>query len=119
VTDLLERLRKVEPDKPGVRTRWHRNPDGPEAADEIERLRGDLEIMRLQRDAAHEAIRRLAEQDATLSVRGGKVTVTMDATFTDEEREAITLAAGDSSGWHRPHSQVLLRLLDRTRTCQK
>jgi len=46
-----------------------------EAADEIERLR--------------EAIRRLADQDATLSVCDGDVTVTMDATLTDSEREAI------------------------------
>jgi hypothetical protein len=44
-------------------------------ADEIKRLR--------------EAIRRLADQDATLSVRGGSVTVTMDATLTDEERAAV------------------------------
>jgi plasmid stabilization system protein ParE len=36
-----------------------------------------------------EAIRRLADQDATLSVCNGNVTVTMDATLTDEEREAI------------------------------
>ncbi len=41
-----------------------------EAADEIDRLR--------------DAIRRLAEQDATLSVVGGNVTVTVDATLTDE-----------------------------------
>ena len=40
--DLLQRLRKVEPDKPGERTRWYRNPDGPDAADEIERLREAL-----------------------------------------------------------------------------
>jgi hypothetical protein len=40
--DLLQRLRKVEPDKPGERTRWYRNPDGPDAADEIERLREDM-----------------------------------------------------------------------------
>ncbi len=40
--DLLKRLRKVEPDGEGERTRWYRNPDGPEAADEIERLRGAL-----------------------------------------------------------------------------
>ena len=40
-----------------------------------------------------EAIRRLAEQDATLSVCDGNVTVTMDATLTDEEREAIDAAA--------------------------
>lgn len=46
-----------------------------EAAAEITRLR--------------EAIRRLAEQDATLSVQGGNVTVTIDDTLTDEEREAV------------------------------
>ena len=42
------------------------------------------EILRLR-----EAIRRLADQDATLSVQDGNVTVTIDATLTDEEREAI------------------------------
>ena len=36
--DLVKRLRKVEPDAPGERTRWYRNPDGPEAADRIEAL---------------------------------------------------------------------------------
>jgi hypothetical protein len=46
-----------------------------EAAVEIERLR--------------EAIRRLADQDATLSVQSSNVTVTLDATLTDEEREAV------------------------------
>ena len=35
------------------------------------------------------AIRRLAEQDATISVQGGSVTVTMDAMLTDEELDAI------------------------------
>ena len=48
------------------------------AADEIERLQT--------------AIRRLAEQDATLSVQGGNVTVTMDATLTDAERGAVEAA---------------------------
>ena len=52
-----------------------------EAAGEIERLRL--------------AIRRLAEQDATLSVCDGNVTVTMDATLTDEEREAIEVCIED------------------------
>ena len=55
-----------------------------EAADEIERLRA--------------AIRRLADQDATLSVQGGSVTVTMDATLTDAEREAV---AGVAASLHR------------------
>ncbi len=47
-----------------------------------------FEIARLK-----DAIRRLAEQDATLSVCDGDVTVTMDATLTDEEREAMEAAA--------------------------
>ena len=47
-----------------------------------ERLRAEIASLR-------EAIRRLAEQDATLSVQGGNVTVTIDATLTDEEREAV------------------------------
>lgn len=60
-----------------------------EAADEIERLR--------------EAIRRLADQDATLSLlckRDGSqvVTVTMDATLTDAEREAIGRAIDSLEG---------------------
>ena len=40
--DLVKRLRKVEPDLPGERTRWYRNPDGPEAADRIEQLEAAL-----------------------------------------------------------------------------
>ena len=58
----------------------HISDDGNTLADaaEIEQLR--------------EAIRRLADQDATLSVQGGNVTVTMDATLADAEREAIELA---------------------------
>ena len=36
-----------------------------------------------------EAIRRLADQDATLSVQGGNVIVEMDAALTDAEREAV------------------------------
>jgi hypothetical protein len=52
--------------------------------DEIERLR--------------EAIRRLATQDATLSVCDGNVTVTMDATLTESEREAIHQVIDEMSG---------------------
>lgn len=36
-----------------------------------------------------EAIRRLAEQDATLSVCDGNVTVQVDATLTEEEKKGI------------------------------
>jgi hypothetical protein len=73
MTDIVERLRGLRfvhvPVASGLME---------EAAAEIERLR--------------EAIRRLAEQDATLSVQDGSVTVTLDATLTDAEREAIEVA---------------------------
>lgn len=70
-----------------------------DAADEIARLRF--------------AIRRLADQDATLSVVGGNVIVTMDATLTGAEREAIEVCA---MHWQTaPASDVLRRLLERTK----
>jgi hypothetical protein len=56
------------------------------AITEIAGLRARLDEHRL-------AIRRLAQQDATLSVQGGNVTVTLDAALTDEEREAVERAA--------------------------
>lgn len=46
MTDIVDRLRKVEPDEPGERTRWYRNPDGPEAAATIEALRAEVERLR-------------------------------------------------------------------------
>ena len=45
--DLLNRLRTVDP--PGGNehsTRWHRNPDGPKAADRIETLEAEVERLR-------------------------------------------------------------------------
>lgn len=56
-----------------------------DALAEIERLR--------------EAIRRLAEQDATLSVCDGNVTVTMDATLTEAERAALRTVIGGFGMW--------------------
>ena len=71
-------------ERSGVKPTWPADEAGsigPMAgamADEIGRLRV--------------AIHSLAEQDATLSVQDGSVTVTLDATLTDEEREAIVRA---------------------------
>lgn len=42
-----------------------------------------------ENERLREAIRRLADQDATLAVQGGNVIVTMDATLTNEERESV------------------------------
>jgi len=52
-------------------------------------MRDDNEKLRAEIARLRTAIRRLADQDATLSVQGGGVTVTLDATLTDEERAAI------------------------------
>jgi len=63
----------------------------------VQRPLGDpeiaVEILRLRVAELEQAIRRLAEQDATLSVCDGAVTVTMDAALTDAEREAIWTVA--------------------------
>jgi hypothetical protein len=79
-----------------------------EAAREIEWLR--------------EAIRRMTVDDATLSVQSGNVTVTMDATLTDAEREAVTWSINDQiEGGHQDHPVVkeiiatLRNLLERTK----
>lgn len=74
----------------------------------IARLAGECNRLR-------EAIRRLADQDATLSVIGGNVTVTMDATITDEEREAIEWAAGLSDTRPSGCRTTLRSLLERTK----
>jgi len=76
---------------------------GGDDADEIVRLR--------------EAIRRLADQDATLSVQEGNVTVTMDGTLTNEERAAIAYAVASlqSAGNYEISAKDALRkLLERT-----
>ena len=48
-----------------------------------------VEILKLRVAELEQAIRRLAEQDATLSVCDGNVTVTMDATLTDAEMDDL------------------------------
>jgi len=67
----------------------------------------DNEKLRAEIDQLREAIRRLADQDATLSVQDGNVTVTLDATLTAppaaiqitaEEREAIEQAIDAARG---------------------
>lgn len=74
----------------------------------IDKLNSEIALLK-------EAIRRLAEQDATLSLlcrRDGScvVTVSMDATLTDAEREAIERAVlGDDSF----HAATLRSLLER------
>jgi hypothetical protein len=74
-----------------------------------------VQALEAENNRLRDAIRRLADQDATLSVCDGDVTVTMDAMLTDEEREAIALAKsrlGTSDGdWQA--DDVLAALLKR------
>jgi hypothetical protein len=77
----------------------------------------EFEVCRCLRDAKaeitnlREALRRLAEHDATLSVQRGRVTVTMDATLTDEERAALLWFAHYGLPEHR--AATLRGLLER------
>lgn len=47
--DLKSRLRKLEGGDKYGSTVWYRNPDGPEAADRIEKLEADLEVATMKR----------------------------------------------------------------------
>jgi hypothetical protein len=98
-------------DRSGVQPTWPADEAGnigPMAAamaDEIGRLRV--------------AIHSLADQDATLSAQGGSVTVTMDATLTDAEREAVAAAEAymSAAGCRNTNVQKTLRgLLKRLHT---
>jgi hypothetical protein len=95
MTDIVERIRKLRfVHIPGTSDLME------EACQEIERLRA--------------AIRRLADQDATLSVQGGNVTVTIDAKLTSEEREAVTYFSdyGETPG-EASRASTLRSLLER------
>mgnify|MGYP000882141471 CR=1 FL=1 len=79
--DIVARLRKVEPDAPGERTRWYRNPDGPEAAAEIERLRARVaEMEHVQRQSAAER----EDAKALAFARGEAAMREQDAKIADE-----------------------------------
>jgi hypothetical protein len=61
--DLKQRLRRVESGSPrgAFTTNWYRNPDGPEAADRIERLERALrEISQPQYGIGFNGLRRIA-----------------------------------------------------------
>ncbi|NBW22462.1 MAG: hypothetical protein EBR82_82395, partial [Caulobacteraceae bacterium] len=104
--------------------RWTHDANAVPASDLMDEAAAEIERLR-------EAIRRLAEQDATLSLlcrRDGTyvVTVTMDATLTDAERYAIHWAADTLCvGWDdlkpddrdrsRKAADTLRRLLERTK----
>ncbi len=86
---------------------------------ELTNLRTENKLLAEELEKHREAIRRLAEQDATLSVCDGRVIVTMDATLIDEEREAVEFFA--NMEWPKSSQQIKARaatlraLLERTK----
>jgi hypothetical protein len=109
MTDIVDRLRK-----------WFKDVNAASAIDLMDEAAAEIERLR-------NAIRRLADQDATLSTCDGNVTVTMDATLTDEEREAIKTAVGGMCLWMKENEvtedeslrrrcAVLRNLLERLHT---
>jgi hypothetical protein len=122
--DIIARLR-----------RWTHDANAVPASDLMDEAAAEIELLR-------EAIRRLADQDATLSVCDGNVTVTMDGpcpyvvgkttlhcsltplTLTTKEREAIDEAVNFYGGVEEDARcqtlAVTLRgLLDRTQDHEK
>lgn len=94
-------------------------------SEEPERPLGDpeiaVEILRLRVAELEEAIRRLAEQDATMSIVSANVIVEMDGTLTDAEREAVEWAAFEFDGLRPDNGKAAERaatlraLLERTK----
>jgi predicted metal-dependent phosphoesterase TrpH len=74
-----------------------------------------VEILKLRVAELEQAIRRLAYQDATLSVQGGNVTVTMDATLTDEERDALEFVVETGRVATHYDETTLRNLFERTK----
>ena len=69
MSDLIERLRKVEhgrSDKFGMATHWYRNPDGPEAAAEIGRLR---KLVNTAAEVTEDYERKLSKCERELAAR--------------------------------------------------
>jgi DNA-binding protein YbaB len=54
-----------------------------------------LEQLQAENERLKEAIRRIADQDATVSMCNGNVTVDMDGTLTPEEREVLAQCVKD------------------------
>jgi radical SAM superfamily enzyme with C-terminal helix-hairpin-helix motif len=97
ITNLLDRASELPADKlPDVCARAARVIRNLREAVIAYKSRGVTEPLPKEKlaeiERLHTAIRRLADQDATLSACDGAVTVTMDATLTDQEREAIKIA---------------------------
>jgi hypothetical protein len=110
--DQLERLAMALETKEWVlvpRDEWEHAVNAAPASDLMDEAAAEIENLR-------EAIRRLAEQDATLSVCDGNVTVTIDGTLTGKEREAIRFAAVlYAQGGRNADSETLWELLHRTK----
>jgi hypothetical protein len=87
MNDTVTRLRQTRANMIGTEDEQHYF-DCQEAAGEIERLRGDLEVRRLQLDAAAGEVQKLRSR-----LRLADAAIRSESpTLTDAEREAIAMA---------------------------
>jgi hypothetical protein len=90
IAGLCERLRAVESSgHSGVTTNWHRNPDGPEAADTLERQAAEIERLRgaLERIAST-----LLLNDGRAGRRLGQAVTEARAALTGEDTATLSLS---------------------------
>lgn len=98
-----------------------------EAADAIERLRGDAVVARLRLDAAHADMERLWNSDRSQPINPAADTPTTHTTpgegsvqdrckLTAEEREALHHVVGDVADITGPVEDILRNLLERLST---
>ena len=103
--DVIERMRGTDgEDAVAEPVAWM--PLTPSEGTYIDKLKAEISLLK-------DAIRRLADQDATLSVVGGNVNVEMDATLPDAERERLKeYAEGWKIAWQneRGVNDQLIRL---------
>ena len=94
-------------------TRVRNSGEWGELADVLVDAAAEIELLRF-------AIRRIAQQDATLSVCEGAVTVQVDGTLTEAEQLAVAWAAREADEWDEEetpevyaHAEVLAGLFRR------
>jgi len=68
---------------------------GGDVLDEVDEQGDEIARLRRENESLKEALRRLADQNATFSVIGGNIIVDVEPVLTDEERDAIVSAVLD------------------------
>ena len=82
--------------------------------DEVDEQGDEIARLRRENESLKEALRRLADQNATFSVIGGNIIVDAEPTLTGEERAAVKHFADATHAYSCPYAATLRGLLNRT-----